>query len=325
MEYHLYPPFFEIAPESSFDEAWEAFCADILNLSNNTREIRRRTPPDLGVDLLWPTQRVAYQCKSVLYGKAGDLPVSKIVFSIERALEKKQDVGWEKYVLCVNVDPTGAQEAKIKSALPGIEFLTPSYWLPECRRFSDAMKERFRLLVRVSEPTIVRVVNETFLSDYANRLMASLHETPLKLRVFSNRRKQVFHVPASRDMTVDDLLEVLMRLFRLPDSKSYSEDGCSLSLSYSLVVENKYVSLEQRLGDLGLTDESVVTLWKTMVFSDEQGETQEIVVELITIESLRLRSRPQGERFADAERKFTAEINEAFDKAILRIEAGNGT
>lgn len=325
MEYHLYPPFFEIAPESSFDEAWEAFCADILNLSNNTREIRRRTPPDLGVDLLWPTKRVAYQCKSVLHGKAGDLPVSKIISSIERALEKKQDIGWEKYVLCVNVAPTGTQEAKIKSALPEIEFLTPSFWLPECRRFSDAMKERFRLLVRVSDPAIERAVNETFLNEYAAGLKASLTKTPLTLRVVSNRRKQVFDVLASREMTVNDFLEVLMRLFRLPNSKSYSEDACSLSLRYSLVVDNKKTSLEQRLGDLGLTDESVVTLWKTMVFRDDQGETRENVMEMITIDSLRRRSRTKAERFANAEMKFTAAINEAFDKAIQRIEAGNGT
>ncbi len=163
MEYQLYPPFFEISPKSSFDEAWECFCADVLNLSNNTRDIRRRTPPDFGVDLLWPTRRVAYQCKAVLYGKAGDLPVPKIFSSIERALEKRQEVGGEKYVLCVNIDPTGPQEAKIKAAFPGIEFLTPSFWIPECRRFSDAVRERFRLLVRVSEPTIERAVDDTFL------------------------------------------------------------------------------------------------------------------------------------------------------------------
>jgi hypothetical protein len=325
MEYHLYPPFFEIAPQSSFDEAWEAFCADVLNLSKNTREIRRRTPPDLGVDLLWPTQRVAYQCKAILYGKAGDLPVPKIISSIKRALEKKKDVGWEKYVLCVNVDPTGPQEAKIKAALPEIEFLTPSFWLPECRRFSDAMKERFRLLVRVAESTIERAVDETFLNDYASRLRVSLKETPLTLRVFSNRRKEVFHVPASRNMTVDDFLEVLMRLFRLPGSKSYSEDGCSVSLSYALVVDDKKTSLDQRLGDVGLKDESVVTLWKTMVFRDAQGETQERVIEMITMDSLRRRSRTKGERFADAEEKFTAAMNEAFDKAIQRIESGSGT
>ena len=179
MEYHLYPPFFEIAPESSFDEAWEAFCVHILNLTHNTREIRRRTPPDLGVDLLWPSQRIAYQCKAVLHGKAGDLPISKIISSIERALAKRDNVGWEKYVLCVNVDPTGSQEEKIKSALPQIEFLTPSFWVPSCQRFADAVKERFRLLIRVGEPTLDRAIDETFLDEYATKLKAAIKEAPL--------------------------------------------------------------------------------------------------------------------------------------------------
>ena len=51
----------------------------------------------------------------------------------------------------------------------------------------------------------------------------------------------------------------------------YSEDGCSISLSYSLVINEEEVSLDRRFADLGLEDESVVTLWKTMVFRDEQG------------------------------------------------------
>jgi len=71
MEYLFYPPFFEISPQKSFNDAWEVFCCQILNIYNNTNDIRQRKPPDLGVDLLWHSKGIAYQCKSVENGQTG--------------------------------------------------------------------------------------------------------------------------------------------------------------------------------------------------------------------------------------------------------------
>src|SRR5437870_5691049 len=88
MEYFFYPPFFEIAPEPSFDQAWESFCCLLLNLEHRTHDIRRRVPPDFGVDLYWPEQRIAYQCKAVLSGHAGDFAVSKAIRSIKGLVSK---------------------------------------------------------------------------------------------------------------------------------------------------------------------------------------------------------------------------------------------
>jgi len=207
MEYHFYPPFFEVTPHPSFGDAWEAFCCEILNLDNKTTEIRRRTPPDLGVDLFWQSTRRAYQCKSVESGQSGDFAIASAIDSIDRAIQKRLDLGWEEYFVCSNVDLTGSQEAKLRNIFPEVQLLTPAYWTFCCRRFHNAIAPRFRLLVRVSEPAVLRSINSKFLDSYSRTLQTSLKGHPLSLLVYSNRRKDIFEVPASSDFTADDLLK----------------------------------------------------------------------------------------------------------------------
>lgn len=143
MDYYFYPPFFAIEPQTSFDEAWEVFCCEMLNLDNSTNLIRRRVPPDLGADLIWDEEQTIFQCKSVINGDTSDLDMSKIKQSIDRAKENQVSLGWQRYVLCTNVDLTGSQEQKLREYLPGIMFRTPTYWRSLCRKFPQGTSNRF--------------------------------------------------------------------------------------------------------------------------------------------------------------------------------------
>jgi small GTP-binding protein len=152
--FHLYPPFFEILPgERSFDEAWEIFCCDVLNRHEKTTEIVRRKPPDDGVDLLWHEQKRAYQCKSVIDPATGRFDVGKAVESIEAAITKRKETGWETFYICSNVDVTGPQEEKLREKCPGVELklLTPGFWLPRCREQAVHLRGRFSELRRPRE------------------------------------------------------------------------------------------------------------------------------------------------------------------------------
>jgi len=146
MYYYFYPPFFVVDPQTSFDEAWEVFCCEMLNLDNSTNLIRRRVPPDLGADLIWDEKQIIFQCKSVINGDASDLDISKIKQSIDRAKENQASLGWQKYVLCTNVDLTGSQEQKLRGYLPGILFRTSTYWTSLCKKFPRHASYRFRSL-----------------------------------------------------------------------------------------------------------------------------------------------------------------------------------
>ncbi len=97
--YRLEPPFLYVAEEQDFSKAWEHFCCKLLNLSNKTTEIYVRNPPEQGVDIYYPSKKIAYQCKSVESGKSGDFNAAKAIESIEAAKRIKTELGWQTYVL----------------------------------------------------------------------------------------------------------------------------------------------------------------------------------------------------------------------------------
>ena len=144
---HLYPPFFGIEPETSFADAWEVFCGDVLKRHEKTTEIRRREPPDDGVDLLWREKKVAYQCKSVESGRIGDFDVTKAVKSMKAAIAHRDKTGWKQYVICTNVELTGKQETNLRQACEEadveLRLLTPSFWIPRCHEQWRHVEARF--------------------------------------------------------------------------------------------------------------------------------------------------------------------------------------
>jgi hypothetical protein len=149
-EAHFHPPLFRVAPQNSFPDAWEVFCCEVLNRYNKVAEIRQRKPPETGVDLYWPDRQIAYQCKSV-EGSAGRFSVTKAVESLRSALTIRSSLPWRTYVVCTNVALTGPQEDRLRRCLPGVEFLTPSFWVPRCREQSEHLGGRFHRLDRISE------------------------------------------------------------------------------------------------------------------------------------------------------------------------------
>jgi len=88
MEYHLYPPFFNINGED-FDDAWEILCCRLLNLKHRTHEISRIKAPDESRDLYWEAKRIAYQCKAVRLGSKLNLTeVKKQLKGLKRSKQK---------------------------------------------------------------------------------------------------------------------------------------------------------------------------------------------------------------------------------------------
>jgi len=147
---HLYPPFFGVEPQTSFADAWEVFCCDVLNRHEKTTHIRRRTAPDAGIDLIWQEKSIAYQCKSVESGKTGDFDVTKALESFEAAKKSQAKIPWKQYIICTNVELTGSQETKIceQCSEVDVRFLTPSFWIPRCHEQWHEVGGRFRITPR---------------------------------------------------------------------------------------------------------------------------------------------------------------------------------
>jgi hypothetical protein len=266
MEYHLYPPHFIIEPQSSFSEAWEDFCRYLLNLANRTSDIRRRTAPEFGADLLWDAESILYQCKTSRDGQAGSLDMGEVKKSIDRAVENQKMLRWSKYVLCTNVDLTGKQERDLRTYLPGIEFLSRGYWADLCKKFYPEVADRFRVLIPVSSNNVLRAINEAYLRDYEQQFQTPTSFPSFSLLVYSNRYKDMLDLQVSPDFSVDDILLILRTLFKLPDPIEYKDIERSVSIDYALYIDNKEVPSHKILRELRLDERPIVTVWRVEVF-----------------------------------------------------------
>jgi hypothetical protein len=183
-----------------------------------------RSPPEQGVDLYYPSKKIAYQCKSVESGKSGDFNVTKAVESIEAAKRVKVDVGWERYTLCTNVAISGASEATLKRALPNIEILPNSYWTQLCERYQVEVERNFRQLLELPRTKILEAISNRFVDNYSDQLAEKLEQDSFDVFSHSNRNDTTYRVPVSGDFTCGDILPIFREFFKLPESKKISSE-----------------------------------------------------------------------------------------------------
>jgi hypothetical protein len=316
MEYHLYPPFFVSEPEPSFNDAWEEFCCELLNLENYTNIIRRRTPPDYGCDLIWEEKKVAYQCKAVENGQSGKLNLVEVRKSIERAITNKDIVGWDKYILCTNVNLTGKQEQKIREMLPDIEFYSLTYWKTLCKKYSSVADSRCRQLITIPRDSVTRAINEVFLQQYAQNLGEQLGTSTYPLLIYSSNRNALFKVPVSLEYSVRDVLKVLIKVFELPDPEEFRDIEIKVSINSFLAINGKLLSPEKKISDLlsQFEERPLVTFVTQIEWREQTRRRTAFVMELKT--SFRINSFSLQERLKIANERYEQKINVAFEQAI---------
>jgi len=289
--YQLYPPIFIVNEETNFPNSWEVFCCKLLNLENSTSSIVRRLPPENGVDLFFPNQKIAYQCKSVENGLTSGFNLTKIKDSYNSALSIKSSLGWDKYVVCINTDLTGTQETNFKEELPDVTILTKSYWTTLCHKFSIMVQDNFRKLIPIYPKTVEEKITDKFCSDYSDRLKALLATNSFDLLFYSNRHNSVYRIPVSRDFEVEDLLSILIDIFNLPPTTEYS-GGINVSLSYSIVFNDKKVPLNKTIGESGIDENSVITFWQTITYSKNNKKTESTYMQMLTMDSMKRARNP---------------------------------
>lgn len=322
MEYHLYPPFFVIEPQTSFSKAWEDFCRRLLSLEWRTTAIHRRTPPDRGIDLFWQTEGIAYQCKAVESGLAGDFQTALVKASIKKAQEYQTLIGWQKYVLCTNVDLTGPKTETLQQMLPDIEMLPAGYWTDLCQRFHEQIADRFRLLIPVAPIHVQRAtqaINQIYLRSYLPQMQENTQIPSINMLLYLDSYKYIFDIPIPATFTAHEVLLLLRDLFELPGPKYIREHNTTVSLEYSLHIDNKEVSAQQALGELQVNNRPLVTLCKTIIWTDNGHKTQTIDFE----SAFRAPTPKPKTPFHGPERlaveQYTQEIDKAIAQAIVRF------
>lgn len=321
LDYHLYPPFFIIEPQVSFGKAWEDFCRQLLCLEYRTRAIQACTPPDHGVDILWDTAAIAYQCKAAEDGKASSMNLKKIEQSIQTALTYRSMLGWQRYVLCTNVDLTGPQRLRLKALLPEIEFMGRGTWVDLCKKFPSMVTDRFRILIQVSQKRSLQALNEAYLRDHLRNILTTPPSDLVTLLVYSQRRQYVFELPVPSVCSVQDVLSMLRELFNLPPPE-YTDQHI-ITIDYTLRIDDQEVPLQKKLSDLVQHDRPIVTLWKTLVWYKSPYREEISELEHINPFAGTWRAADDPLLIEPARRMvflYEQKVEDAFTQAILHLE-----
>lgn len=323
MEYRLTPPFLHVPEASSFADEWERFCCKLLNLEHGTTEIFVRSPPEQGVDLYYPVRKIAYQCKSVESGKPGDFNAAHAIASYQAALAHQASIGWVQYALCTNVDVTGAAWKKLQSAIPDLILLPASHWTGLCEKHPLGVERNFRVVVDV-QPRHVSYGHE--LVDVA----AIFGDPPpgaecYPILLYSNRHDTIYRLPVRASMTVGQLVGALCDLFRLPEQASFDNDQIFVSLSHSVVVDDRRVPFAQTLAESGIKAGATVTYWTTIQWRDlrEEREFKGNVIHMQTLSGFTApRSQQERKEAAlEAYRRMLANRLDELDAELLTEEA----
>lgn len=322
MDYYLYPPFFRIEPQTSFGKAWEDFCCRLLNVAHQTTDISVREPPDRGIDLFWPSEGIAYQCKAVESGISRDFKTDHTNTSFKKAWDYRPQIRWQQYVLCTNVSLTGPQEEALLRIYPEMKILSSSYWIELCRRFHEHVADRFQLLIPIAPTYVhqaVEAIKRRYGRDYLPQMREYAQEDLLSILLYSNKHKHIFEFSIPSAFTVQDVLLMLRELFELPAPRYIHEHNVVVSLEHSLHVNNKEVAPQQKLREFQIGARSLVTLWKTITWSDNGRSTQTTDLEG---HLNRARTRSQRPLYGPpklAVDQYTREVDAAIDRTINRF------
>src|SRR6185295_18100633 len=149
-EYHLSKPWLRCGEGTSFADAWEKFCFEMLEREHGRGAMDWRRPKDRGVDIFYSSEGIAYQCKSVESGKDGDFSVEKSAESMREALAFQSEIGFRKYTICTNVEISGSKQDSLRKIFRNVEFRTRKDWIKDLDKSPDIAAAWFRVPVRIT-------------------------------------------------------------------------------------------------------------------------------------------------------------------------------
>jgi hypothetical protein len=313
--YRLTPPFFHVPEATNFSEAWERFCCKLLNIENKVTEIFVRCPPEQGVDLFYPSKKIAYQCKSIESGKSGDFNATHALTSYKSALAHQSTIGWNSYVLCTNVDVTGTSEATLRREIPGLEILPASYWTGLCETHSQLVERNFRLVVDIQPSQRSAPFSDDLTNIFGAPPLSGDRENYM-IFLYCNRHDKVYRLSIESNMNVGQLLSKIRNLFRLPEATTFSHENISVQLGHSILLDGRKLPLDQTLTEAGVLAGDAITYWTQIIWKDLErefrGDVIHMLVDLPDRKSLKSRTNTAIGLFKESISRRFAEVDAAF-------------
>lgn len=279
MKYIFTSQFLKITPPAtSFADAWELLCLDLLRASSPQTQYQHLLPPDRGVDILASSLKLAFQCKADERGAFGTAPKKSSIESLRTAVKHAKDLGWTEYRFATNADYSGNAVEEIHAVArelgidrSKIEFHGPQYWSDLCEKHLQHVQHRLDYRLQVTEAEVIEAFRraryfDSKVAEYQTLIATGKYQLQLK----NNRTPLTLCLPFSRDLTIEHCVDVAMQLLNISlDSCAYEDLGTSARPSVSIVIDRVPQGFNKKIGDLSEDEIGRLELWIKVVWKDE--------------------------------------------------------
>jgi len=256
--YILHPPIFKEEYGLSFGESWEIFTLKLLKIHYKTNNIKKRNPPESGIDLYFPEKKIAFQCKSIAE-ENGKFNYTKVQKSLEDALKIQKELGWQKFIICTNCEETGKHIEKLKKIYKDIEIYSKHFWIYICENNPEVIQNNFRKIIDVP-------------SAYQANKFKNISKIPLEIKeiimnkhdffsiwLYVNQTHDLIPIDVCLDMTVEHLLNLVKGILGIT-SKTFIQHE-EVLVSCQLYYQGIYINeSDKTLADIRIKQGEVVSL-----------------------------------------------------------------
>lgn len=286
MKYSFSTQFLKIvSPETSFGDAWGAFCLTLLQKEDGHQSYLPVKAPDRGVDILKRLDNTAIQCKSDERGAVATISPANSIESLRTAVKHKKQIGWIKYTFATNANYSGVGIEKIfgEASVLGlqnndIEFLGPEYWSELCEKHFDAVKHFLDYRLVYTESQVEEAFRKArYYDKYIKKFVGLINSESLTIEVSNNKTPLVLALPFSKELTIKQCLDVAKTLLGMDlSSEMYSDLCTSAKPSLSITLDKKAQPFNKRLGEFEEEELQRLKLWVQTVYSfdeDNKGKS----------------------------------------------------
>ncbi len=284
MKYVFTAQFLKVTPpETSFSDAWEAFCGDLLQLDLQNEECIKLKAPDRGIDLFLKNSKNAIQCKSDERGAFGSIQPAPSIESLTTANAHKDGLGWEKYTFATNASYSGKGLEQIYKIADKLElnrkiisFYGPEYWSGLCEKHYEKVKNRLDYRLRYTEEEVINAFKKArYFEERVKEYEALIKKEAYHIEIGNNRTPIRLEIPFSPSLTIEHCIDVAMQLLDLNiDAEKYSDLGTSAKPSYSITINQVPQAFKKKMAEYTEDELSKLELWIKIIWQEETEEVQ---------------------------------------------------
>ncbi|MCP4580060.1 MAG: hypothetical protein GY839_00470 [candidate division Zixibacteria bacterium] len=273
-------------PETSFGNAWESLCYDLLFAEHGNDGLQRLNAPDCGIDILRRKAETAIQCKSDERGSFGSLSAGESVKSLKAAVKVKNEIPWQCYTFASNANYTGSAYKNIMAEgnslgidSEKIEFLGPEYWNELCSKYFERVRERFDYRVTVTEEQVIEAFRKArYFDKYVDQYAGLISKGDLVLKIKNNRTPIELEFPFSPELTVENCVDAIRELLGISLKwTNFSDLGTSTGPSISLTVDQYAQSFKQTIGEIKAKNPGKeLEFWIKLVWKDKPQDKDKL-------------------------------------------------